>query len=74
MRLPSRLRAVDHDLQPVQLMVAPWLLVEAARRAGECWRGDEKHRDRQHLHQGATRGLRWKMERQTQAIGRSRGG
>lgn len=55
-------------------MVAPWLLVEAARRAGECWRGDEKHRDRQHLHQGATRGLRWKMERQTQAIGRSRGG
>ncbi|APH52554.1 Transposase [Granulibacter bethesdensis] len=73
-RLSGRLRALHDDLQPVQPLVAPWLLAQAARRAGECWRGDEKHRDRQHLHQGAARGLRWKRGRQIQAIGRSRGG
>jgi transposase len=73
-RLPGRLRAIDDDLQPVQPLVAPWLLAQAARRAGGCRRGDEKHRDRQHLHQGATRSLRRKRGRQIQAIGRSRGG
>ena len=74
MRLPGRLRTIHDDLQPVQPLVAPWLLAQAARRAGGCWRGHEEYRDRQHLHQGATRGIRWKRGRQIQAIGRSRGG
>lgn len=74
MRLPGRLRAIHDDLQSVQPLVAPWLLAQAARRAGRCWRGCEEYRDRQHLHQGATRGIRRKRGRQIQAIGRSRGG
>ena len=74
MRLSGGLRAVDDDLQPVQPLVAPWLLAQTARRVSGCWRGDEEYRDRQHLHQGATRGFRWKRGRQIQAIGRSRGG
>lgn len=73
-RLPGRLRAIHDDLQPVQPLVAPWLLAQTARRAGGCRRGQEEYRDRQHLHQGTTRGLRRKRGRQIQAIGRSRGG
>jgi len=73
-RLPGRSRAVDDDLQPVQPLVTSWFLAQAARRAGGYRRGGEEHRDRQHLHQGATRGARRKRGRQIQAIGRSRGG
>ena len=71
---PADLRATDDNLRPVQPLVAPRLLAQAARHAGGCRRGDEEHGDRQYLHQGATRGIRRKKGRQTQTIGRSRGG
>ena len=74
MRLPFRVWPVDYGVQPLQPVVSAGLLAQAAERAGRRWRSDEEHRDRQHLHQGATRGLRWKRGRQIQAIGRSRGG
>ena len=73
-RLPGRLRPVDDGVQPVQPLVAPGLLAEAAERAGRCRRGNEEHRDRQHLREGATRRLWRKKGRSVQAIGRSRGG
>ena len=60
-RLPGRLRPVDDGVQPVQPLVAPELLAEAAERAGRCRRGNEEHRDRQHLREGATRRL-WRKK------------
>ena len=64
----------DDGLQPLQPLVAPGFLAEAARRAGEHGRRHQKHRDRQHLQQGAAFGVRGKRGRSDQAIGRSRGG
>jgi transposase len=52
----------------------PGLLAHAARRLGGCRRGDEEHRHRQHLRQGAAGRVRCKRGRSAQAIGRSRGG
>ena len=74
MRLSGRVRSIDDDLQSVQSLVAAGLLVEAPRCADRCGRRDAQHGDRQHLHQGAALGLRWKRGRSDQAIGRSRGG
>jgi transposase len=73
-RLPCRVWSLDHGLQSLQPLVAARLLAEAARCAGRGRRGDEEHGDRQHLHQGPALCLRRKRGRQTQAIGRSRGG
>jgi transposase len=72
--LSGRVRTIDDRLQPVQPLVPPGLLAEAAQCAGRHRRGDEEHRHRQHLHQGAARGVRRKRGRSIQAIGRSRGG
>ena len=74
MRLPGRVRAVDEGLQPLQPLVAPGLLAQAAGRARRRGRGDEEHRHRQHLREGAARRIRRKRGRSAQAIGRSRGG
>jgi transposase len=73
-RLPGRVWPFDHGLQPLQPLVAAGLLAQAAGRAGRCRRGDQEHRDRQHLGQGAALGLRWQRGAPRQAIGRSRGG
>lgn len=73
-RLSGRRRAIDDDLQPVQPLVAPWLLARAAGCTGGCRCGDKAHRYRQHLHQGAAGGVRCKGGRAAQAIGRSRSG
>jgi transposase len=70
-RLSNRLWSVDDGLQPLQPLVASWLLAEAARRAGGPG-GDKGHRDRQHLRQGAAG--EGKRGRLAQAIDRSRGG
>jgi hypothetical protein len=45
-----------------------------ARCPGGSGRSHEEYRDRQHLHQGPALGVWRKRRRQTQAIGRSRGG
>ena len=74
MRLPDRLWAVDDCVQPVQPLVPPGLLAQAARRLGGCRRGDEEHRHRQHLRQGAAGRVRCKRGHSAQAISRSRGG
>ncbi len=73
-RLSCGLRAVHDDLQPLQSMVTAGLLDEIARCLGRGGCGHEEHRNRQHLHQGPALGVWRKRERQTQAIGRSRGG
>lgn len=73
-RLSCGLRTVHDDLQPLQPLVAAWLLDEATQCLSRGRRGHEEHRDRQHLHQGPALGIRGKRGRQTQAIGRSRGG
>jgi len=73
-RLSSRVRIVHDGVQPVQPLVAPGILAQAARRTGRCRRGDEKHRDRQHLREGSARRVWRKRGRSAQAIGRSRGG
>ena len=73
-RLPGGLWSFDDGLQPFQPLVAPGLLAQAARCAGERGGRHQKHRDRQHLHQGTAFGVRGKRGRWDQAIGRSRGG
>lgn len=73
-RLPCGLRAVHDDLQPLQSMVTAGHLDEIARCLGRGGCGHEEHRNQQHLHQGPALGLWRKRGRQTQAIGRSRGG
>jgi len=73
-RLPEGLWALHNDLQPLQPLVAAGLLDKAAGCLGGSWRSYEEHRNRQHLHQGPTLGVWRKRGRQTQAIGRSRGG
>ena len=73
-RLSCGLRAVHDDLQPLQSMVTAGLLDEIARCLGRGGCGHEELRDRQHLHQGPALGVWRKRGRQTQAIGRSRGG
>ena len=73
-RLPSRLRSADHDLQPLQSLVAPAFLDRAAGSLGAKWRGDQEHGGRFHLHQSPALGVRRKRGARAQAIGPSRGG
>ncbi len=73
-RLSGGLRPIDDRLQSLQPLVAARVLAEAARCAGQHRRSRQKHRDRQHLHQGAAFRVRRKRGRELQAIGRSRGG
>ena len=68
-RLPCRVWPLDHDLQS---LVAPGLLGQAAKRACACGCGDEKHRDRQHVCEGAARGVRRKRgDRRRQSAARA---
>src|SRR3546814_19967457 len=73
-RLSGRLWTIDDGLQPLQPLVAAGVLDEVARCLGRGGCGDEEHGDRSQLHQSPALGLWWKRGRQTQAIGRSRGG
>lgn len=74
MRLPGRIRTFDDDLQSVQPLVPARLLADTARSAGGRRRGDEEHRDRQHLRQSSAFRFRRERGASCQAIGRSRGG
>ena len=73
-RLPGGLWSVHDRLQSLQPLVPPPVLAEAAGGAGRGRGGHQEHRDRLHLRQGATLGLRWKRGAKIQAIGPSRGG
>lgn len=74
MRLPGRIPTFDDDLQSVQPLVPARLLADTARNAGGRRRGDEEHRDRQHLRQSPAFRFRRERGASCQAIGRSRGG
>ena len=74
MRLPGRVGTGNNGLQPVQSLVASGLLAQAAGRVGGRGRGEQEHRDRQHLRQGAACRVWRERERSPQAISRSRGG
>lgn len=73
-RLPGRVRTGDDDLQPVQQVVEPGLLAQAAGRPRGRGRGDPQHRHRQHLRQSPARRVWRQKGAKAQAIGRSRGG
>ena len=63
---PGRVRAISDGLQP---LVTPWLMVQAARRAGRYRRGHEKHRDRQRLCERTACRVGTNRGRSAQAIG-----
>lgn len=71
--MSGRVRATDHDLQPLlPLVPARALAAPAAGSRGR--RAGRRPGDRQHHGQGASLGGRRKRGAQAQAIGRSRGG
>src|ERR1017187_2656943 len=72
--LSERLRPLYNGLQPLQSLVAPAVLDQAAGGASRLRGGDQEHCYRFHLHQGAALSLRRKRGARTQAIGPSRGG
>lgn len=72
--LPRRVRPIHDGLQPLQSLVSPAVLAEAAGSIGRLRGSDPQHLDRLHLRQGATLGLRRKRGARTQGIGPSRGG
>ena len=74
MRLPTRIRAFDDDLQPVQPLVPPPVLGQSGLGAGGLRRGDEIDIDRLHLCKGPSLGPWRKRGAKAQGIGLSRGG
>lgn len=73
-RLPAGLWPFDDDLQSLQPLVSQVLLGGPARRLGDIGRGDQEHRDRQHLCESAALRSRRKRGAKAQGIGPSRGG
>lgn len=73
-RLPTRVRSVDDDIQPLCALGAAGRVGEPVSRTGESRTLDTNADDRFHPHQGASIGCRRKRGEQKQAIGRSRGG
>lgn len=73
-RLPARVRPLDHDLQPLQPLVPAALLGRSRRSARRLGGGDEVDGPGLHLRQGSSLRPRWKRGAKSQAIGPSRGG
>lgn len=74
MRLSFGVRPFDDGVQPVQPLVPSPVLARVSGSTGRLRRGDQEHRHRLHLRQGAALGFRRKRGARTQGIGPSRGG